>query len=73
MWMISKGLGVTEARAMADILVGEMGVQEGRLLLEEEACSTVDNAVNVLRYFFILNEVLMHAPLDWWAISPGNN
>ena len=54
--MNPKGLGVTEARAMADILTGEMGVQEGRLLLEEKACSTVQNAVNVLRYFLVLNK-----------------
>ena len=35
---------------MADILTKELGVQEERLLLEEEARSTVENAVNVLRY-----------------------
>ena len=50
MWMSPKGIGVTEARAMADILTKELGVQEERLLLEEEARSTVENAVNVLRY-----------------------
>ena len=47
----SKGIGVTEARAMADILTEEMGVREERLLLEEEARSTIENAINVLRYF----------------------
>ena len=43
------GAGVTEARAMADVLGGEMGVREERLLLEEEARNTVENAINVLR------------------------
>ena len=42
-------VGVTEARVMADILVGDMGVREERLLLEEEARSTVENAINILR------------------------
>ena len=49
----SKGIGVTEARAMADILTEELGVREERLLLEEEARSTIENAINVLRYYFI--------------------
>ena len=60
MWMSPKGIGVTEARAMADILTKELGVQEERLLLEEEARSTVENAVNVLGYFLVLNKVPMH-------------
>ena len=49
----SKGFGVTEARAMAGILTEELGVREERLLLEEEARSTIENAINVLRYYFI--------------------
>ena len=35
MFTSPKGIGVTEARAMADILTKEMGVREERLQLEE--------------------------------------
>jgi vancomycin permeability regulator SanA len=42
------GWGVTEARAMAGLL-GELGVAGERVLLEEEARNTFDNAVYVLR------------------------
>ena len=40
--------GITEAGVMANVLV-EMGVARERLLLEEEALDTTDNAYNVLR------------------------
>ena len=42
------GCGVTEARVMANTLL-EMGVEEDRLVLEEEAKHTMANALNVLR------------------------
>ena len=40
---------------MAVILTEELGVREERLLLEEEARTTIENAINVLRYFIDLS------------------
>lgn len=72
--MSPKGIGVTEARAMADILTKELGVQEERLLLEEEARSTVENAVNVLRMAerlgaeeVVVVTSLYHMPRSSWT------
>jgi hypothetical protein len=42
------GVGVTEAKAIATLL-GELGVARERMVLEEEARNTFDNAVLVLR------------------------
>ena len=42
-------VGVTEARVMADMLEQELGLDADKIVLEEEAKTTLENAINVLQ------------------------
>lgn len=52
-----KKRGITEAQAMGRILQ-ELGVEEEKLILENEAVDTTTNAHNVLK--LVVSEVLVH-------------
>ena len=51
-------VGITEARAMTDFMVTELGVDEKDIFLEEKAGSTEKNAQNTLK-------IMERKKMDW--------
>ena len=72
------GAGVTEAAVMAD-LMKKMGISEEKIILEDQASSTVENAINVVQIIqdklgvgqdgvrLVLVTSAYHIPLTAWC------